>query len=80
MDWEERVELTPKVLAGKPVVKGTRLSVQLILELLADGWSSEEVLEQYPTLTRDDVFACLRYASEPSAATSRAEPYQRLRR
>ena len=63
MDWEERVELNPEVLAGKPVVKGTRLSVQLILELLADDWSTEEVLEQYPTLTRDDVLACLRYAS-----------------
>ena len=63
MDWEERVELNPEVLAGKPVVKGTRLSVQLILELLADDWSPEEVLEQYPTLTRDDVLACLRYAS-----------------
>ena len=39
MDREERIELNPKVLAGKPVVKGTRLSVQLILELLADDWS-----------------------------------------
>ena len=41
----------------------TRLSVQLILELLADGWSTEEILDQYPTLTRDGVLACLRYAS-----------------
>ncbi len=64
MDWEERVDLNPEVLAGKPVVKGTRLSVQLILELLADDWSTEEVLDQYPTLTKDDVLACLRYASE----------------
>ena len=63
MDWEERVELNPEVLAGKPVVKGTRLSVQLILELLADDWSTEEVLDQYPTLTKDDVLACLRYAN-----------------
>ena len=67
MDWEERVELNPEVLVGKPAVKGTRLSVQLILELLADGWSAEEVLDQYPTLTRDDVLACLRYASERSS-------------
>ena len=64
MDWEERVDLNPEVLAGKPVVKGTRLSVQLILELLADDWSTEEILDQYPTLTKDDVLACLRYASE----------------
>ena len=64
MDWEERIQLNTEVLAGKPVVKGTRLSVQLILELLADDWSTEEVLEQYPTLARDDVLVCLRYASE----------------
>ena len=63
MDWEERVELNPEVLAGKPVVKGTRLSVQLILELLADDWSTEEILDQYPMLTKDDVLACLRYTS-----------------
>ena len=67
MDWEERIELNPEVLAGKPVVKGTRLSVQLILELLADDWSTEEVLDQYPTLTKDDVLACLRYANERSS-------------
>ena len=67
MDWEERIELNPEVLAGKPVVKGTRLSIQLILELLADDWSTEEVLDQYPTLTKDDVLACLRYASERSS-------------
>ena len=63
MDQEERIDLAPEVLAGKPVVKGTRLSVQLILELLADDWSTEEVLDQYPTLTKADVLACLRYAS-----------------
>ena len=71
MDWEERVDLNPEVLAGKPVVKGTRLSVQLILELLADDWSTEEVLDQYPTLTRDDVLACLR---SPASAHGHNEP------
>lgn len=73
MDREERIEQNPKVLAGKPVVKGTRLSVQLILELLADDWSTEEILDQYPTLTKADVLACLRYASE-RMATERADP------
>ena len=63
MDREERVQLNPEVLAGKPAVKGTRLSVQLILELLADDWSTEEILDQYPMLTKDDVLACLRYTS-----------------
>ena len=64
MDWEERIELNPEILVGKPVVRGTRLSVQLIIERLADGWTTEEVVDQYPTLTKDDVLACLRYASQ----------------
>ena len=63
MDWEERIELNPEILVGKPVVRGTRLSVQLIIELLGDGWTVDEVLDQYPTLTKDDVLACLRDAS-----------------
>ena len=62
MDREERIELNLEVLAGKPVVKGTRLSVQLILELLADDWSTDEILDQYPTLTKADVLACLCHA------------------
>ena len=49
---------------GKPVVKGTRLSVQLVIERLADGCSVEELVHLYPTLTKDDVLACLRYASQ----------------
>jgi uncharacterized protein (DUF433 family) len=63
MAWEERIELNPDVLAGQPVVKGTRLAVAFVVELLADGWSEEAVLREYPGLTRDDVQACLRYAS-----------------
>jgi uncharacterized protein (DUF433 family) len=62
MDWEERIELRPDVLAGKPVVKGTRLAVEFIVELLADGWTEEAILKNYPGLTRDDIQACLRYA------------------
>ena len=64
MSWDERIELNPEVLVGKPVVKGTRLSVQLVIEHLADGWTVEDLVERYPRLTREDVFACLRYASE----------------
>ncbi len=63
MDWEERIELRPDVLAGKPVVPGTRLAVEFIVELLADGWTEEAILKNYPGLTRDDIQACLRYAS-----------------
>lgn len=63
MGWEERIELNPKVLTGKPVVKGTRLAVELIVDLLAQGWSEEAILESYPGLTANDIKACLRYAS-----------------
>ncbi len=64
MGWEERIELKPDILAGKPVVKGTRLAVEFIVELLADGWSEDAILKEYPGLTREDIRACLRYASE----------------
>lgn len=64
MDWRDRIVLDPAVLAGKPVVKGTRLSVAFVLDLLAQGWSEQEVLDQYPNLSRDDVRACLAYAGD----------------
>ena len=73
MDWDKRIELNPKILVGKPVVRGTRLSVELIIERLADGWTVEELVEQYPRLTREDVAACLRYASECVQAASGRE-------
>ena len=63
MEWEERITLDPKILVGKPVVKGTRLAVEFIVDLLAQGWSEEEVLRNYPGLEREDIQACLRYAS-----------------
>ncbi len=63
MGWQERIELNPKVLAGKPVVKGTRLAVEFIVDLLAQGWSEDAVLNNYSGLTADDIRACLQYAS-----------------
>lgn len=63
MDRDERIELNPEILVGKPVVRGTRLSVQLVIERLADGWTVEELVGKYPGLAQEDVFACLRYAS-----------------
>jgi len=60
----ERIELNPKVMAGKPVIKGTRLTVQHILNLLAHGATVDEILSEYTGLTREDVLACLLYASE----------------
>lgn len=63
MNWQERIVLIPEVLVGKPVVRGTRLAVEFIIDLLGQGWSQEEILRNYPGLTREDVQACLSYAS-----------------
>ncbi len=64
MTWQERIVIDQKILVGKPVVKGTRLSVEFVLELLANGWSYEEILKNYPQLKREDIQACLQYATE----------------
>ena len=63
MSWEDRIEVSPEVLAGKPVVKGTRLAVELIIDLMAQGWSQDAILDNYPGLTCEDIQACLAYAS-----------------
>jgi uncharacterized protein (DUF433 family) len=63
MNWKERIIVAPEVLTGKPVVKGTRLAVEFIVDLLAQGWSEQEILKNYPGLTKDDIQACLHYAS-----------------
>jgi len=59
----DRIVVNPEILAGKPVVRGTRLSVEFVLELLAAGQSESEVLANYPGLSREDILACLPYAS-----------------
>lgn len=64
MDWRERIISDPAVLVGKPVVKGTRISVELILGWLASGWTYEQVLESYPHITREDILAALAFAEE----------------
>jgi uncharacterized protein (DUF433 family) len=64
MDWEDRITADPKVLVGKPVIKGTRLAVEFIIELLANGWSEAQILDSYPGITHEDIVACLRYANE----------------
>ena len=63
MPWPERITLDPEVLAGKPVIRGTRLAVEFIIELMAAGKSENDILSNYPGLTRDDILACLSYAS-----------------
>jgi uncharacterized protein (DUF433 family) len=59
MNWEERIEINPRVLVGKPVIRGTRLAVEFIVELLANGWSERQIIDNYPGLTHDDISACL---------------------
>ena len=63
MSWTERIEVNPEIAAGKPVIKGTRLAVEFILELLAVGESEEYVLSNYPRLMREAVLACLSFAA-----------------
>jgi uncharacterized protein (DUF433 family) len=59
----ERITINPDVCNGRPVIRGTRIAVQTVLEFLAAGDSAEDVLAEYPRLTRADVQACLDYAS-----------------
>ena len=64
MTEASRIILDPAVLAGKPVVRGTRLSVDFIIGLMADGWATADILHNYPGLTQDDLAACLAYARD----------------
>ncbi|OAI29260.1 antitoxin [Methylosinus sp. R-45379] len=64
MSDEARIILDPAVLAGKPVVRGTRLSVEFIIGLMADGWSEADIRRNYPVLEREDIVACLGYARD----------------
>ncbi len=64
MDWRERIHSDPTILSGKPVVKGTRLSVEFLLSLFAAGWTEDMVLESYPHLKREDLRAVFAYAAE----------------
>jgi len=63
VSWNERIELNPEILAGKPVIKGTRLAVEFVVDLMAQGWTEDEIIRNYPTLSTDDIRACLQYAS-----------------
>ncbi len=64
MDWKERIVIDPGILVGKPVIKGTRLAVEFIIDLLAQGWTEKDILRNYPGITREDIQACLSYARE----------------
>jgi uncharacterized protein (DUF433 family) len=59
-----RITLDPTVLTGKPVIRGTRLSVEFVIGLMADGWSETDILTNYPGITHEDIIACLAYARD----------------
>jgi uncharacterized protein (DUF433 family) len=54
-DWKDRIAVDPGILVGKPIVPGTRISVELLLVRLGNGWTMEQILESYPRLTPDDL-------------------------
>jgi uncharacterized protein (DUF433 family) len=61
---DDHIVLDPAILAGKPVVRGTRLSVEFVIGLMADGWNEADIIANYPGLSRDDIAACLNYARD----------------
>ena len=64
MNWQDRIALDPKILVGKPIIKGTRLAVEFIVDLLAQGWPESEILRNYPGITHEDIAACLKFATD----------------
>ncbi len=73
-ELRQHISINPEICFGKPCIRGPRIWVSLILDLLAEAMTVEELLEQYPQLTREDVLACIAYGSEMSR-----EPYVDIR-
>ena len=74
----DRITLNPTIMVGKPVIRGTRLTVQYILNLLAHGATIDEILQEYKGLTKEDILACLLYASETLEDTTFTEKTVRI--
>ena len=70
MDWRDRIVSKPEIQVGKPCIKGTRLTVELILGWLAQGWTQELLREAYPQLSHDDIQAAMSFATEPMCESS----------
>ena len=62
--WQDRIVTDEKILSGKPIIKNTRIAVEFIMELLAEGWKSEGILANYPQLAEEDILAALKYSTE----------------
>ena len=64
MNWSDYIVSNPEVLLGKPIIKGTRISVELIVELFSNGWTETQILESYPTITSDSIRAVFQYIQD----------------
>jgi uncharacterized protein (DUF433 family) len=64
MNWQQHIIADPAVLTGKPVITGTRIAVEFLLGLMAQGWDEAEILRNYPGLTREHLLACMAYAQD----------------
>lgn len=64
MGWKDRIEINPLILSGKPLVRGTRLAVEFVVDLKANDWTDQQILENYPGVTLADISACLHDAAE----------------
>jgi uncharacterized protein (DUF433 family) len=60
----KHIEINPKILLGKPIIRGTRIPVELVVKLVAQGWKNEEILKEYPALKEEDIRAALFYAEK----------------
>jgi uncharacterized protein (DUF433 family) len=67
MSYTEHIEIDPKIMLGKPVIRGTRVTVELVLRKLSEGASDQDLLAAYPHLSRDDIRAALAYAADSLA-------------
>ena len=63
-DYQKRIEINPKILMGKPVIRGTRIPVELIIKLIAQGWQDNVILKEYPSIKKADIRAALLYAEK----------------
>jgi uncharacterized protein (DUF433 family) len=79
-DWRELITADPEVMVGKPVIAGTRLTVEFIVERLADGWTEDELLQNYPSLTREQIHACLAYDLKDHESIAKSRPIETTRR
>lgn len=63
-DFMKHIEINPKILVGKPIICGTRIPVELIVKLVAQGWQEEDIIKEYPSLKKNDIRAALLYAEK----------------